>query len=820
MNRLLIPLVLVLGALAFLLMTSGPKSPEAADVAERETEVADTDTETLDNPAEVEEAGESSGGAREVADHEAGGGTAEDLADSESEAEQSFAIVLARLVNDAGQGIEGGTLALQRQDTEAKSDAEGHVRLEVPSEQVSYWRGTAYAMTLYANAEGHATHALRATLARNGTTDLGELILDPGCTVSGRVVNEQGHPVPNVPVKRGPAALESTEEEARYKGPAEGEMDLPSVTTDEEGRYQLAGLPLGSARLWAKAPTGIWTFTGIVELSRDVTFEDLVLEPTPEGSMVEGLVLDPVGNPVPGARVFYSDHGWTPNGASQVRTDNQGRFQFSGAPHELYLVKAFDKDSEYRSAFITDAKPGGKVVELRLGEFIPFVIHVKDAETGEPIAAPWTSLNQNEAYMWAPDMPDERKHPEVGTVVYPLPEGSFNLSVSANGYTDESLGPLDESTVSNPLVVELKRETMVTGVVYADDKPLKGAWVMLGQVMGDDFTPTTQGFRTRIFDSGGHTTTTNEKGEFEVNMPKLWGPATGVALVAAADGWAATEQVIEPDENGAHGIKLVLTRGGSIEGQVLVAAGDSTHGKVVAASRGDGRILEARVDSEGQYRFDHMAAGPWEVRVQDQSEEMVISIMDASELGPFTGDCEVIEGQTTRHDLDERGKLRQLDGQLSFNGEPASGWTVQHKEPNSWGFEAAGEPVMLGPGGNFSFETTKETAQLVFTGVIDGGTIRMTRSFDLKDGVPDLNWDLSAGSVEGTASSEGRVRLTADLFGFATYVEVDTDASGRFTVSPMLVGRHAAESSTEDSPGWSGATMVDVAEGATAQVSL
>ena len=81
-----------------------------------------------------------------------------------------------------------------------------------------------------------------------------------------------------------------------------------STATDEEGRFDLDGVPVGFVRLWAGKKDHLSSYTNPVEVrvatpTHGVTIR---LDIMPKDRLIEGVVLSPDGDPVPHANLRYS----------------------------------------------------------------------------------------------------------------------------------------------------------------------------------------------------------------------------------------------------------------------------------------------------------------------------------------------------------------------------------------------------------------------------------------------------------------------------------------------------------------------------------
>src|SRR6185295_5889938 len=90
-----------------------------------------------------------------------------------------------------------------------------------------------------------------------------------------------------------------------------------------------------------------------------------------------------------------------------------------------------------------------------------------------------------------------------------------------------------------------------------------------------------------------------------------------VVVRASATGFAPAESG-PLDPRLARELELELTRGGALEGRVLVDEGQSAEGTIVGINRGDVAPRTMRAGPGGHYRFEGLTPGAWRVEVREQ----------------------------------------------------------------------------------------------------------------------------------------------------------------------------------------------------------
>ena len=205
-------------------------------------------------------------------------------------------------------------------------------------------------------------------------------------------------------------------------------------------------------------------------------------------------------------------------------------------------------------------------------------------------------------------------------------------------------------------------------------------------MLADKVVVERDGFRLTTESWSEATTTSDGDGRFVLYPPTAdaGSHASGLfVLRAEAPGHALTE--LGPrafDARQGEELELCLLQGGAIEGRARAASGLDPTGLLLAFHRGDGKILTRRIGPDGHYRIDGLTSGPWEVRVLDDELHGQRSSSSSSyhEDGapPFDAwSCTVVEGETTRHDVD-LGAFAPcgLRGSLSLAGRALERWSA------------------------------------------------------------------------------------------------------------------------------------------------
>jgi carboxypeptidase family protein len=151
-----------------------------------------------------------------------------------------------------------------------------------------------------------------------------EVAVRKGATVEGRVTAADGRPAPGTRLRVMPAADSG--------GPLLAAVGLPEAVAGEDGAYQLEGVPEGTRSIAAEErdhPKAVQTLA-VQPGSNRLDFQ-LV-----DGREVSGRVIDPQGQPVPGAEVSLSSR----SAARYAATGPDGGFRMTAIPDGAYRLLA------------------------------------------------------------------------------------------------------------------------------------------------------------------------------------------------------------------------------------------------------------------------------------------------------------------------------------------------------------------------------------------------------------------------------------------------------------------------------------------------
>lgn len=246
--------------------------------------------------------------------------------------------VHARLVDQQGRAISGSSLRARKTQrfgdgdllSEAISDANGNVRLEVPADvnlnlrsHGDFWAPQSFAL---------------AALQPGEELDLGALTMASADTLAGRVLDPKGNPVEN-------ARVDLVESGSSIMS---GSSINQSAITDADGNFEIGGIPQGIYRLRAFSRGFSPAAEDPVVVNGRGETQDLDLH-LGAGRTVSGVVLDENNRPVEGVVVspnrgilggsfFGFDDESNLKDGSGARTNAQGAFTLAGLEESMISI--------------------------------------------------------------------------------------------------------------------------------------------------------------------------------------------------------------------------------------------------------------------------------------------------------------------------------------------------------------------------------------------------------------------------------------------------------------------------------------------------
>ncbi len=482
--------------------------------------------------------------------------------------------------------------------------------------------------------------------AGKGAVDLGTVMLAPGATVRGLVVDAQGNPVEGAEVRAKAAKRELIQIFAsRDSGPAD-------AVSAADGSFALEDRSPGEALdLTVSHPGYGPASTPGVAVPREAPVR-VVLQAT---SRVSGRAVDPDGKPVAGAGIYLSeleaqsvegDSFLSPSGRSHRGvTDDEGGFVLDDVSPGPISLRGEAPGRQPAKLESLEVKAGQDLAGLEV--VLPPAAAVEGkvlSPDGQPVPDATVSVAQP-AQNDLPSFSSLRAATD-GDGWYRLDgisPGKQTLEARAEGYR-RAVREIEAPPRTTTLDFELERGLEVSGRVVDDGgNPVPGAQILLSA------------------------------GRFSVDAPRALSEADGsfrlsglqdgtYMLRAAKDGYAPTDlrgQTVTLAGAPVSGLEVRLSAGGTITGRLTgVEFSQLSRVRVWA----DTEYYSGRVDAEGSYQISHLSPGDWTVTA-------VVPDTPLHAEGHVTLEPGVSEA---RLDLNLGGG-HTLTGVVLSNGEPLAG---------------------------------------------------------------------------------------------------------------------------------------------------
>lgn len=416
----------------------------------------------------------------------------------------------ARVVDEAGVGIVGARLEVRGPGALAHSGAGGDVALDVPLE------GERRTLEVSVGHPGRATAWLSLSFRAGEPAHLGEVVLAPAGTLTGRVVDEGGRPLAEVEVVvDGLENARRDPEQLRRLGPELGAHPL-RARSEADGGFRIEGVPVGSTRVWAGAEGFAWSGVGPVEVrrERETGGVEIELAPLRLDDRIEGVVLGPDGAPVEQAQVRLWYVTSTHATSSVVEADAEGRFSYlvqHRVPHDLTVMDPYDRWSELHAPHV---EPGERDLVLRFVE-PSYMEVVATAADGAPVLAYEVRVEPTHDEYDTLEVSWTKERPE-GRARLRRPTEAFTVRIEARGYERwrSEVFPAESRVETVP--ARLVALPGLSGTVLRDGEPVAGARVALLREVGPRESICKNDFFCTLEPGGDDETLTDSQGRFRL----------------------------------------------------------------------------------------------------------------------------------------------------------------------------------------------------------------------------------------------------------------------------------------------------------------
>ena len=536
--------------------------------------------------------------------------------------------------DEQGRPIEGATVslynyapndrgreALDLDGVTARTDAQGRWHLDLFA--ASFDLG--YLQFSYAHAEFLSLIAASNIQPREEPEQLRKrsvvTILRKGITITGRVLDRDGHPIIGASVQLGDHPW------------------LPRTKTEADGKFRIGNAPAGKLFVTAQAPNHSPEMKS-VDIDAGISPVEFRLD---QGRTISGRVIDTQGRPVAGA--FVAAYYWRGHQTADWRaeTDAEGRFHWDCAPSDTISLGVSKPGYDFVEQTF---QPSDKEHVVTLRAILRLRGTVTDAETGGPLETftliPGTEIGPNNT-LWHTDF-TRIHHGGAYEISFGfLGSQPHRVRIEARGFLP-ILSPAHKNDVGDQVFdFRLRKGEWIEGMVRGPDGgPLAGAEVIVATAQGISIG----GGKSYQREYHPHLLT-GPDGLFSFSPPAE--PFRLIALHDRGYAEASARQLAE-----APG--LTVEPWGRIEGTLRAGGKPLSHETVVAfldEERDEPAQIriqnESRAQTDEQGRFVINRVAPGEARVLWQRENRALRQTPDRYYQPVFVD--VSAGQTVHMDL-------------------------------------------------------------------------------------------------------------------------------------------------------------------------
>lgn len=600
------------------------------------------------------------------------------------------------------------------------------------------------------------------------------LALAPAGSITGRVVDAAGQPLARVQIRATP-------------DPWEGGPSRSWAWSRADGRFRLSRLPPGKLYEMAATRDGFAPASVKADALSSPKPVRIVLE---RGATVLGMVLDPEGQPVPGAELD----------ATLSRSNR--------------VILGLSKVGEPAGKAVSDAAGSFAVSHLGIGRFDLRVkrkgfetlsvpgIEVADRAARIDLGA--LTLNRGAVVEGRVTGPDGAPLPEARVTLSPAPDPlARGLSVPGpyfSGTSTDSEGHFRFEDLRRGARFNLRVEHFgfLTAGVSAVEAPtpeplrieLKAGRTVAGRVKSPEGEPVPQA-RVMVSSASGYT---DEGGRFRI--AGVW---PGVAeLTVDADGYPRVIQSLQiPEESDVEGLEIALNKGSVLEVQVLDSRRQPVAGIFVSAYahvqrsiyfEGDGSH-DCSTDPEGRCRIGELVTGLYDVLAQSEKYGLT---RGSVEIGPGINRQELVlpPGALVSGRVSDETGAPVAGASLSLNP-VGSGRSFQAASlgDGSFQFSAVSEGAYRLSGSAPGFTPAAAPDEVQVAGQEVGGlALRLSRGVTLTGRVLGLNPEELASTSVSVAGASRSVRV-----GWDGRYELTDLAPGEWMISAQARGRAVQE---------------------------
>jgi len=539
------------------------------------------------------------------------------------------ATISGRITDRAAKGIEGAkVVALGRvrgtlvHPKETQSGETGNYRL------TGIGRNSVYQVRVAAKNYGRIVSDLIRVPGEGDLSGM-DFMLEPGASVSGRVVDTQGRVVPNARVTLNLQVDNTWHDLLPHYVPA------PAWDADAEGRFEIVDVGPGTYVFFVdgrRSENDPITIT--VEAGERITGVDVVILAKGEG-VIEGYARDADGNGIAGVSAHASS---STSAGGRAQTDSSGHYRIDGLGEGMFRLDLYHQ--EYGQADLAGIPVGttdADVVMMRDGSVAGVVM---DAATGDPIRdfkVSWRDFSSESGEF----------------LLEGVRPGKVMLGASAEGYARERVSDIvvESGEVTDGIEFRLSQGYIVRGrtVASSDSHPVAGATIILGGI------PPLKSIEAIAFRA-----ITAADGSFV-----LKGLAAGEhAIGVRHPDLAPTTVTVEVPQDGETQLTIALTMGGTVAGYVSEEGVAVVGAEVNVMHRERSEGEDVTTDADGYYEARKLQPGMYDVRV---------TVGSSGEVRPAqrtqAARLEVYEDLVTEQHFEFATGTAAIEGYVTHDGE-------------------------------------------------------------------------------------------------------------------------------------------------------
>jgi protocatechuate 3,4-dioxygenase beta subunit len=612
-------------------------------------------------------------------------------------------------------------------------------------------------------ADGYLAATVSVEVKKGQTANVAALLVGES-VFSGAVKDEKGAPVAGAKVKVEVAARDP------MIGMIASMMaggTWKSAYADDKGAFEVHGLAEGERKVRVEAAKFLALEDKASIPAQGVVTRIFTMRP---GFTIAGTVAGPDGKPIAGAKIYAT--GKTPGGMNPMAammggggsgdaaatSGADGKWTADGLPEGPYEVRA--SADGFLDGEASDIAAGKTDVALTLSLAATIKGRVVSAADMKPIAGAKVKYKSTE-----PQKADANPNPRQlmrggargliaamlgasvdsgadGTFeIKGLEPGEYEMTGSMKGFANSEAvktrcvagQPTEGIEILLPVGVAVAGRVVEasTGAAVADAvvwAAPSGGNAFAGLAMGGAASGDAQAPADAV------SARTDAQGRFVLDGLSPGSATVEVRAVDHAPTSSAGVAVPSTD------VLLTIGVGGAVEGRVTAEDGSPVAGEQIMVGRGMGGGQQAKSDSKGDYRVEHLPPGKYQLKLVDTKNMM-------SMFMPGKESVDVKDGETVRHDFKKKGGVgRQFGGAALRDGKPIANAMV----------------FLTGGASGFRITSTDENGRYSFDGLdpgeytvvlqpnpMSGGNARKTVSVGSGGKLDDVPLELSSAKVEG-----------------------------------------------------------------------